>query len=103
MWKQLSRRYWRWRVRSILESHCPDVLHDFILPAANGGLAKIYHAVLSGGGILFSLLGFRTAMDLAGEARQPQRTVPRAMALGLGISLAIYLLLSDRVEHAFLR
>lgn len=48
---------------------------------------------ISGGGILFSLLGFRTAMDLAGETRQPQRTVPLAMALGLGISLAIYLVL----------
>jgi amino acid transporter len=48
---------------------------------------------ISSGGILFSLLGFRTAMDLAGETRQPQRTVPLAMALGLGISLAIYLVL----------
>lgn len=48
---------------------------------------------ISSGGILFSLLGFRTAMDLAGETRQPQRTVPLAMALGLGISLAIYVIL----------
>ncbi len=48
---------------------------------------------LSTGGILFSLLGFRTAMDLAGEARQPQRDVPLAMGLGLGLSLAIYLVL----------
>ncbi len=48
---------------------------------------------ISSGGILFSLLGFRTAMDLAGETRRPQRTVPLAMALGLGISLAIYLVL----------
>lgn len=50
-------------------------------------------AAISGGGILFSLLGFRTAMDLAGETRNPQRNVPLAMALGLGISLAIYLVL----------
>jgi amino acid transporter len=48
---------------------------------------------LGTGGILFSLLGFRTAMDLAGEARRPQRDVPLAMALGLAISLAIYLVL----------
>ena len=48
---------------------------------------------ISGGGILFSLLGFRTAMDLAGEARDPQRTVPLAMGLGLGLSIAIYLAL----------
>jgi len=48
---------------------------------------------MSTGGVLFSLLGFRTAMDLAGEARNPQRSVPLAMALGLVISLAIYILL----------
>jgi amino acid transporter len=55
----------------------------------NGGVL----AALGTGGILFSLLGFRTSMDLAGEARRPQRDVPLAMALGLGISLAIYLVL----------
>lgn len=48
---------------------------------------------ISGGGILFSLLGFRTAMDLAGEAQNPQRSVPLAMGLGLGISLVIYMVL----------
>jgi len=48
---------------------------------------------LSTGGILFSLLGFRTAMDLAGEAKNPQRDVPLAMGIGLAISLLIYLLL----------
>ncbi|NDG73807.1 MAG: APC family permease [Synechococcaceae bacterium WB8_1B_136] len=55
-------------------------------------LAELTSAI-SSGGILFSLLGFRTAMDLAGEARDPQRTVPRAMALGLGLSLGIYVVL----------
>ncbi|MBT8092380.1 MAG: NERD domain-containing protein [Gammaproteobacteria bacterium] len=52
MWKKVSKRYWQWRVRSLLERHVPDVLHNFILPGANGGLAKIDHAILSGGGIL---------------------------------------------------
>ena len=52
MWKKVGRRYGRWRVRSLLDRHVPDVLHDFILPGANGGLAKIDHAILSGGGIL---------------------------------------------------
>ena len=63
-----------------------------LLPTAieeSGGVLR----AMSTGGVLFSLLGFRTAMDLAGEARHPQRTVPLAMALGLGISLAIYLFL----------
>ena len=50
-------------------------------------------AAISSGGILFSLLGFRTAMDLAGEAHNPQRNVPLAMGLGLGISLLVYLVL----------
>ena len=52
MWRKVSKHYGRWRVRSLLDRHGPDVLHDFILPAANGGLAKIDHAILSGGGIL---------------------------------------------------
>ena len=45
------------------------------------------------GGILFSLLGFRTAVDLAGETRNPQRNVPLAIGLGLVISLLIYMIL----------
>jgi amino acid transporter len=61
--------------------------------AIGGGQSGGVLAALGTGGILFSLLGFRTAMDLAGEARRPQRDVPLAMALGLGISLAIYLVL----------
>ena len=61
--------------------------------AASGVAASGVVGAIGAGGILFSLLGFRTAMDLAGEARHPQRDVPLAMALGLGISLAIYLVL----------
>jgi len=48
---------------------------------------------IGSGGILFSLLGFRTAMDLAGEVRNPQRNVPLAMGVGLGLCLLIYLVL----------
>jgi amino acid transporter len=76
----------------------PEALQALGTPArgpdgsATGLLSGVV-AAISGGGILFSLLGFRTAMDLAGETRQPQRNVPLAMALGLGISLAIYLVL----------
>ena len=58
----------------------------------NGPAVELMAAVGSGG-ILFCLLGFRTAVDLAGEARNPQRNVPLAMGLGLGISLLIYLVL----------
>jgi hypothetical protein len=42
----------QWRIRSALSKRSPDVLHDFILPGAYGGLAKIDHAILTAGGIL---------------------------------------------------
>ena len=40
------------RIRAALKKRSPDVLHDFILPGAYGGLAKIDHAILTSGGIL---------------------------------------------------
>ena len=42
----------QFRIRSALAKRSPDVLHDFILPGAYGGLAKIDHAILTAGGIL---------------------------------------------------
>ncbi len=42
----------QWRIRTALAKRSPDVLHDFILPGAYGGLAKIDHAVLTAGGVL---------------------------------------------------
>lgn len=42
----------QWRIRAALARRSPDVLHDFILPGAYGGLAKIDHAILTAGGIL---------------------------------------------------
>ncbi len=40
------------RIRRVLHRRSPDVLHDFILPGAYGGLTKIDHAILTAGGIL---------------------------------------------------
>jgi len=40
------------RIRGALDKRSPDVLHDFILPGAYGGLTKIDHAILTAGGIL---------------------------------------------------
>jgi len=40
------------RIRHVLDQRSPDVLHDFILPGAYGGLTKIDHAILTAGGIL---------------------------------------------------
>jgi len=42
----------QFRIRSALAKRSKDILHDFILPGAYGGLAKIDHAVLTPGGIL---------------------------------------------------
>ncbi|MGB5690237.1 MAG: nuclease-related domain-containing protein [Woeseiaceae bacterium] len=42
----------QFRIRSALARRSKDVLHDFILPGAYGGLAKIDHAILTAGGIL---------------------------------------------------
>jgi len=40
------------RIRRILDARCTEVLEDFILPGAYGGLTRIDHAVLTSGGIL---------------------------------------------------
>jgi len=40
------------RIRAALKKRSPDVLHDFILPGAYGGLVKVDHAILTAGGIL---------------------------------------------------
>lgn len=42
----------QWRIRTALAKRSPDVLHDFILAGAYGGLAKLDHALLTAGGIL---------------------------------------------------
>jgi len=42
----------RRRIRRILNQKSRDVLEDFILPGAYGGLTKIDHAILTSGGII---------------------------------------------------
>lgn len=62
-----------------------------------GGFAPYgWHGILaavSTGGIVFALIGFRHAIDMAGEARNASRNVPLALIFGLLIPLAIYLAL----------
>jgi len=48
----LTGKIGQWRIRTALKKRSPDVLHDFILPGAYGGLAKVDHAILTAGGIL---------------------------------------------------
>jgi basic amino acid/polyamine antiporter, APA family len=56
-------------------------------PFFTGGVGGILSAM----GLLFiSLQGFEMISAVAGEIREPQKTIPRSIFLSLGISLAIY-------------
>lgn len=67
--------------------------HNFtITGAAPGGLSGILIS-LPGAGIVFSYLGFRQPVEFAGEAKNPQKTVPLAIILSLVIGAIIYVLL----------
>ena len=57
---------------------------DPLAPALVGGLIAAF----------FSFGGWWDASKLAGEARDPGRTIPRALALGVGIVTAVYILIS---------
>ena len=56
------------------------------------GFTGIELAVATGG-IVFSYLGFRQAVDFAGEAKNPQRTVPLAVIVSITIGIVLYVLL----------
>ncbi len=57
---------------------------------APSGLAGILGAI-SSGGVILSMIGFRHAIDMAGEVRNPGRTIPMALITAMLICLAIYL------------
>lgn len=51
--------------------------------------------VLSGAALVFfSFLGFENIANLAEEAKQPERDLPRAILLSLGIAITLYLLVA---------
>ncbi len=56
------------------------------------GVPGIFHAIPMAG-IVFSLLGFRQALDYGGESKNPQRDVPRATFGSILIPTIIYTLL----------
>ena len=56
------------------------------------GTSGIFAAVPLGG-IVFAYLGFRQSLDLAGEAKNPQRDMPRAVIGSILIGAVLYLLL----------
>jgi amino acid transporter len=59
---------------------------------APGGFTGIESAV-STAGIVFAFLGFRQAVDFAGEAKNPNRTVPIAILTAIGLAAVLYILL----------
>jgi len=61
------------RIRRALEARSPDVLHDFILPGAYGGLTKIDHAILTAGGVLCIQTKHYSGIVFGGE-EEPQWT-----------------------------
>jgi hypothetical protein len=61
------------RIRAALKKRSTDVLHDFILPGAYGGLAKIDHAILTAGGILCIQAKHYNGVVFGGE-NEPQWT-----------------------------
>lgn len=100
-------------VRSFARVNTPLTLIKFIMPTltiivflATGlhwhnihvehfapyGSAGVLEAIATSG-IIFSYLGFRQAVDLAGEAKNPHRDVPRAIMLSIGIGIVLYSLL----------
>jgi amino acid transporter len=59
---------------------------------APSGFAGIAGAV-SAGGIIFAYLGLTPIVSVAGEVRNPQRTIPIALILSVALSTIIYVLL----------
>ncbi|MEA2212621.1 MAG: hypothetical protein QOF83_2569 [Solirubrobacteraceae bacterium] len=64
----------------------------------NGAKVKDILIAIPAGGIVFSLLGFEQAVQLAGEARNPAKDVPRAVIVSILIGATIYVL----VQVAFI-
>lgn len=72
-----------------------DVEHVYH-PKHGGFLPLGWHGVFSSiatAGIVFSYFGFRQGVELAGETDNPQRNVPMAILLSIGICAVIYVLL----------
>jgi amino acid transporter len=56
------------------------------------GWTGVFSAI-STGGIIFSFIGFRHAIDMAEEVERPERTIPMALIAAILLSMALYTLL----------
>ncbi|WP_375493671.1 APC family permease [uncultured Jatrophihabitans sp.] len=57
-----------------------------------GAELKSIFVAIPAGGIVFSLLGFEQAAQLAGEAKDPKKDLPRAIIMSILLGSAIYIL-----------
>ena len=71
--RMVTARIGKARIRKILEARSAEVIEDFILPGAYGGLTHIDHAVLTSGGILCIQTKHYNGI-VFGEADEPQWT-----------------------------
>jgi len=69
--RRFRERIDRRRIRRILRTGSADLLHDFILPGAYGGLTRIDHGVLTGKGI-FCIQTKHYHGTVSGKADDPQ-------------------------------
>jgi amino acid transporter len=56
------------------------------------GISGVLGAITSGGAVL-AFLGFRSVIELSGEAKNPGRTIPLVLALAMGTVILLYVLL----------
>ncbi|MGH3159729.1 MAG: APC family permease [Streptosporangiaceae bacterium] len=86
--------WWKIIIPSITAIFLFTIVHSSNFGALKGGftptgVSKIFLA-LATSGVFFAYLGFRQALDFAGEARNPQKDVPRATILCIFIAMVIY-------------
>lgn len=71
--RQATRKIGQYRIRKVLQARSRNILEDFILPGAYGGLTHIDYAVLTSGGILCIQTKPYNGV-VFGEGREPQWT-----------------------------
>ena len=69
-----------------------NVIHPANQPFSPYGFHGILSAIASGG-ILFAFNGFKQSCEMAGEAKNPSKTLPFAIIGSITITLTIYLIL----------
>ena len=67
----------------------PFMSHSGFLPSGWHGVL----AALPLAGVVFSFIGFSPALQLAGEAKDPARTIPFSLVCAIGIVIALYVVL----------